>query len=86
MKNFTYHHCMNIVKNIVNMDIRENSKEKDKNDNKKDKDKNSKNKKNTKNLLMDNFEIVLDFSSVNDSTNFSNDFNGMIKKLKENKK
>ena len=74
-------------KNIVNIDIRENSKEKDKNNNKKEKDKKNKNKKDTKILLMDNtFEIVLDFSSVNDSTNFSNDFNGMIKNLKINKK
>ena len=75
------------IKNIVNIDIRENSKEKDKNNNKKEKDKKNKNKKDTKILLMDNtFEIVLDFSSVNDSTNFSNDFNGMIKNLKINKK
>ena len=76
----------NKFKNIVNMDIRENSKEKDKNDNKKDKDKKSKNNKNAKILLMDTFEIVLDFSSLNDSTNFINDFNGMIKKIKENNK
>ena len=35
---------------------------------------------------MNTFEIVLDFSSVNDSTNFINDFNRMIKHLKEKKK
>ena len=77
------------LKNIVNIDIRDNaknSKEKEKNDNKKGKDTKIKDKKNNKKLLKNSFKIILDFPSVNDSTNFNNDFKGMIKKLKENKK
>ena len=76
------------IKNIVNMEIRDNTneKEKEKNNIKKDKEKKSKDKNNKKIISINSFEIVLDFSSVNDSTNFSNDFNRMIKKFKENKK
>ena len=78
----------NKIKNIVNMEIRDNTneKEKEKNNIKKDKEKKSKDKNNKKIISINSFEIVLDFSSVNDSTNFSNDFNRMIKKFKENKK
>ena len=72
----------NKLKNIVNINFFDNLKEKEKDKNKKDKDK----KNNDKNILNNTFDMALDFSSVNDSTNFIIDFNGIIKKFKEKKK
>ena len=65
-------------KNVVKINVRENMKEKEK---EKDKD-----KKNMKRLSVNLFEIVLDFSSANDSKSFISSFKQIIKNCKSKNK
>ena len=67
-------------KNVVKINIRENMKEKEK---EKDKDKD---KKKMKRLSVNFFEIVLDFSSANDSKSFISSFKKIINDCKSKNK
>ena len=63
-------------KNIVNLTIRERAKEKEK----------EKDKKKSKKLSINMFDMILDFSSVNDSKLFVNSFKTIINNYKAKQK
>ena len=66
----------NKSKNIINIQVREKAKEKDK-----DKD-----KKLLKRNSISSFDIILDFSSINDTREFINSFKKIITEFKAKKK
>ena len=64
------------IKNIVNLTVRERAKEKEK----------EKDKKKSKKLSINMFDMILDFSSVNDSKLFVNSFKTIINNYKAKQK